>query len=525
MAFESLSYKHTIQVANFPQSWLPLIHLYDPDLPLFPIYYFHVLPGNLPEGQRPSDTQRAFGYVEKINLDDQSNLKITLVLNKNLSLPVNNSYINPVRSTVLERFGFVNPVRMADIQNTFSGDLENANNILREIWHRVVSNAYGNILPFGKLWDEVMGLTRFVSSWNPPGGRKSELIQTHYFVSRFGERIQSAGGINQLDFFLLPNIQELVDTTNPLTSFPKYSRLVNVANIFQQNYCDVINVGGINLSKFKNPAGGKFNTAGIQSIFEGVHMPHHIRSYAKECFNAFDKGPQRTVIFFMMLDDIRQNRLNPSLLTPENAGAIYDGLAKTYQSPKAITIYAQQCFGNSATMPIDIWVKTFMKWPLAVYPLKGNSTEAIFANSQYLGKAERLIWLASQARKVHSSACDDALWCMKYASNRAPRGANPFSCNICLNSIRNVCPAFQKIRNNYVVFNTIRLVNEDFEVRTSAGNNNTPNQSFVSCEGRSIYSDILDDFSPYDNPSGFAPYPAPNHNGERITVQEFISIY
>jgi len=525
MPFESLSYRYNIPVQNFPQSWLPLVHLYDPDLPLFPIYYFHVLPDNIPEGHRPADTQRAFGYVEKTSLDDQNNLEITIVLNKDLSQPANGAYIAPVTSAVLERFGFVNPVRLADVQNTFTGPLAYANDVLREIWHRVAANAFDNILPFGRFWDEVMGLTRFVASWNPPGGRKSELIQTHYFASRFGERIQSAGAINQIDFFLLPTFQELFDHANPLNSFPKYSGLVNVANAFQNNYCNVNNVGGISLSGFTNPFPGRFDTAAIQNILNGVHIPHNVREYAIECFNAFNKGPQRTVIFLMLLSDIRQNRLNPSLLTPAQIGAIYDNLGGTYQSPKAIAIYAQQCFGNQATMPVDTWVGTFMKWPLAVYPRQGRLMRDIFLNSQNLGEAERLIWLTAQARKVHSSACDDALWCMKYASNREPRGANPLSCNICLAAIRNVCPAFQAIRNEHVVFNTDRTLNDAFEIRTTASDNNTPNQSFISCAGTSIYGEILDDFSPYDHPLGFAPYPAPDHSGARITVQEFVATY
>jgi hypothetical protein len=43
MAFESLAYRYTFEIVSFPERWLPLIHLYDPDLPLFPIYYYHVL--------------------------------------------------------------------------------------------------------------------------------------------------------------------------------------------------------------------------------------------------------------------------------------------------------------------------------------------------------------------------------------------------------------------------------------------------------------------------------------------------
>jgi hypothetical protein len=43
-----------------------------------------------------------------------------------------------------------------------------ANPFLAEVWERVVSNHYDGKLPFGRLWDEVLGLARWVASWNSP---------------------------------------------------------------------------------------------------------------------------------------------------------------------------------------------------------------------------------------------------------------------------------------------------------------------------------------------------------------------
>jgi hypothetical protein len=178
-------------------------------------------------------------------------------------------------------------------------------------------------------------------------------------------------------------------------------------------------------------------------------------------------------------------------------------------------------------MPLDIWAETFLKWPLALYPTGGRrNIPQLFTNSTNLGKLERLIWVTSQARKVHSSACDDAVWCTKYGAEAAgsPRGANPFACNICLASVRQVCPAYQQIAGRTVVFNTRRAPNQ-FRVDTSAGNNTTPNQSFVRCTGFSIYENIADEFSPVDEPTGFAPYPQPGHVGTPLTVDQFIGLY
>lgn len=193
-------------------------------------------------------------------------------------------------------------------------------------------------------------------------------------------------------------------------------------------------------------------------------------------------------------------------------------MERTYQSPKVIQIYAQQCFGNRAAMPVDTWIETLFKWPLVVEQANG-SRRPIFANATALGKVERLLWVASQARKVHSSACDDAIWCIKRASTDA-RGANPLACNICM--LRTRCPAFERIKHLTVSFN---VVGGDFIITTSAGDSTTPNQRFVSAEGLSLYVTIHDDFSPTDDPNGFSPFPDPQRQGAVLTVEDFVNTY
>ena len=280
MAFESLAYRYSFKIPNFPERWLPLIHFYDPDLPLFPIYYFHVLPEDLSENHRPRDNERAFGYIERMNISENNAAEVTIISNKDLSNRANDRYLTPVTNEVKERFGVRDPVTADNIQNVFSAPLDRSNRVLSEIWERVVSNAYGNLLPFGRLWDETLGLTRFVASWYSQSGRKGELIQTHYFASRFGVRIQSSGQVPQLDFFLLPTIKELTNSNNPLVSFPEYSKLVRIAREFQQNYCSTINIDSITLSKFNNPFRGNFNTSGIMSILRDACIPQDCRELA-----------------------------------------------------------------------------------------------------------------------------------------------------------------------------------------------------------------------------------------------------
>src|SRR5207253_1944132 len=78
---------------------------------------------------------------------------------------------------------------LPDLQGSLTGPLAPANQVVEELWHQVIAPAFGNALPFGKCWDGVFGLVRFIASWNSDGGRKGELIQTHYFAAAFGVRI------------------------------------------------------------------------------------------------------------------------------------------------------------------------------------------------------------------------------------------------------------------------------------------------------------------------------------------------
>ena len=525
MYFESLSYRYNLNINAFPHRWLPLIFLYDPDLPLFPIGYFHVLADGWTPENRPGYADRAFGYIERVELF-QGNLKVQIVCNKDLQHSSNQKFVSVVEHAVHSRLGISDPVTISDIANAFSGPHHHLNSVLIEIWHRVVATAYGDCLPFGRMWDPVLGLSRFVASWWSPGGRKGEMIQTHSFVMSFGEAIQSAGEIPQTDFHLLPTYEELVDLSNPLNLFPHFQSLCDVAAHFNSNHCTSVSAAGMNLSAFNRTLDGNFDTAELLGIIDT--FPHKMKHAATDCYNAFNKGPTRTVIYLMMLSDLRSNKLMPANLTPLQCAALYKHLKGTYQSPKTIQIYAQQCHGNPVAVPIDTWVETFLKWPLALCNSKKKSgIDVLFSNSNNLGKVERLIWVASQARKVHSSACNDALWCMKYGSlgGEEPRGANPLACNICLQSIRQRCPAYAAISNRRVVFNAAVSTPNDFMIETSQGNNIKSNQTFVRCAGYSLFQDALDEFSPVDESTGFASYPQSGHSGVPITVAQFVSQY
>lgn len=528
MAFESLSEVYTFAIKDFPPEWLPLTYLYDPDLPLYPIQYFHVLDPSLADGERPGERDRIFGFIHHINLTG-AELSITIVTNKDLSKTSNKHFFSAAEVAVRNRLGLGNPVRLTDLDSCLQFKLLQANDLVRELWYTVIDSSFGKALPFGQIWDPVLGLARFVASWNSEGGRKGELIQTHSFAADFGVKIQPGNNV-YADFYLLPTFEELRDITNPLNIFPKFAELVIAADLFTREYCSTTAVNKHNFSSFnlsKVGAGKKLKTSVIMAIID--QAPAIFQKALFNNYSVFDRGPQRSIIFLMMLHDLRHSFWDPLRLTPNECGELYTRLKSTYQTPKVIQLYAQQCFACEGVLPIDNWVKTFLRWPFEFRASKSiNYYNELFECSDRLGKLERLIWISAQARKVHSSVCADILWCIRYGAPKEDntiflRGANPLSCKICSSHIRKVCPSYKNIAGQLVSFNNINLkqTQAQFNVITSMKENTTLDQDIESCDGHGT----KDVYSTKDRSDGYKKFPVPKHDGSNLEVQDFIALY
>jgi len=516
MSFEHLAYRHSLEIKNFPIKWLSFLPLYEPDLPLFPLHYFHVLA----DPTVRTATDRVFGFIEIINTIDDG-IEVKIITNKDLSEPSNSHYLALVEEEIKERMGINNPVTYQDINNAFSGPLSTRNILLSALWQKIVTPYYDNQLPFGRLYDKVFGLIRFVASFYSKG-REFENIQTHYFVKKFGERISIDPTISRHFYYLLPTYEELI--SSQLSLFPNFQSLLSSCQDFITRYCTVKNIGN-NLSSlfFNNPLGGRLDTEKLHNYFDNCNSSHRQALY--EIYNAFDKGPQRSIVFIQMFSDIQSGRLNPGVLTPNQIQTLYTNMSGSYQSPKVISLYSQQCYANQDVFPVDLWMKTLMKWPLDIKSSGFSNAFQIYPYVSNLAKVERLLWVSVQARKVHSPICDDILWCIKKSSETGARGANPLACGACHSGIRQCCPAYLRIQNRNIVFNIPAINENDFEIWTSQRNNTATNQSFTMCEGNSVYGRIYDDFSSVDYPGAFDNYPRPGHNGSPMRVIQFHSLY
>jgi hypothetical protein len=525
MPFESLSIRHEIVIEDFPSEWLPLLYLYDPDLPLYPLLYFHALDPQLGAGMRPGERDRVFGFIHHVNLEGNT-LRVTVAVNKDLANPANSHFGPVVEHQCRARLGLLDKITYPDLHNSLKGKLAGANALIKELWYQIVDRSFGKSLPFGQMWDPVLGLVRFIASFYS-GGRKGELIQSHYFAQFFGERIATGGGIH-VDFYLLPTFEEFTDQTNPLSLFPRFADLLQGADNFCKTYCTQRKIDGLTFSAFElartKTKERQLNTKVILNLIG--RQSGRINKALFENYSAFDRGPLRSIIALMMLNDLRSGYWHPSAFTAKLCAKLYRDLSGTYQTPKVIQLYAQQCFGAKAVLPIDNWIKTFLQWPLYFREsAKPKWYEEVFESCDLWGKLERLIWLAAQSRKVHSSVSAEILWCVRFGSpDQKMRGANPMACKICLDHIRTVCPAYKSTQNLTVSFNNPASPN-DFNITSSAGNNTVPAQYFLRCKGRPEGHQIVDEYSPRDRPNSFLPFPTAGHNGGSMTVSDFIQKY
>jgi hypothetical protein len=522
MAFESIAYIHSYSFDDYPRRWLPLTYFYDADLPLFPISYFHVLDPAVPASERPREDQRAYGFITHLRLSEDGCV-VDVATNKDLAKSTNLDLSKKVETEIRSRLGLENPVRLADIAGELRAPLDSGNDVVRELWHKVVDPAFGGVLPFGETWDKVFGLARWIASWNSDGGRKGELIQLHAYAGEFGERVPTSDVVHS-DFYLFPTWEEFRDSSNPLHHFPRFRDLTEASGAFVGEFCEQVPIGTSEFSSFQRsrfPGTGRLSNESIRTWLDGINGVE--REIFASNWGAFNRGPQRSVISLLMHHDLRHSAWDPASIDAEMCGQLYTELRGSYQSPKVIALYSQLCAGNSEVLPIDSWVEAFLAHPLSFDWAKFGYTE-LFSTSSAWGKLERLVWQCVQARKVHSSVCEGILWCIRYGdTDKKLRGGNPLACKICSRDIRDVCPVYDGISATKVVFNVDLATDPSaqFSIITSAGNSTSPNQQLIAAKSKSC-SDI---YSTKDRPGEFGVYPAAGHKGESLSVEDFVSKY
>lgn len=442
-----LEHETKIRLDNFPIQWIEKFELYYPDLPHFPIVYVHFR----------KNGRRVFGCPVSVRFDisdsPECGAEVTFVSNEDLENQPDLK--SAVRDELRERFGLTNRVTLDDVISSCNGD-QRYETFFRELWERV-KTVSGDSIPFGRFYEELFSIVRFVSAWNPKTGRQSEMRMLYNFMSIFGERTEAEGKWSYLEFYLLPTYAEIFSTD--LAGFPKFKGLMKALRKVGPvcfNWIDTI--AGHDFLEMEKAWPAKkedFINEVTNNLIARNVIDTDDKMILERLVDAFNRHSGRASYFvWSILNSLNNDyrNWNRNLFTgfylnqEEREGK---GV-----SEKVVACYLQQGFGNPDAVPIDTWVESFHEFPLAL------GREDFLNKFSNLAKLERVIWLVSQMKKTNLLPFFDILWCIRFGTNGNSnlRESNPIACFEC--SMKNVCPGYSDLKNLKV------FITESNNVRT-----------------------------------------------------------
>lgn len=428
---DKIEFESQIRIEGVPVQWIPMLQLYDPDLPQHPVKYVHIM----------SNKRRVFGFPAYLNVEETGssmiNLKVLFLCNVDLDSKKKTKDI--VKSELEERFGVSRKVDLATLKNC-CGDRKDFKAFVEKVWNENLSGMYGGYLPYGRFYGEVYSIARFTAALASPTGGKSEKIMLYNLMKDFGESIHVSSHWGFLDFFLLPTYDEIRKRSMP--DFPKFANLCKAADTFGKKILTQrTKVGRF----FVRHAGSGLpkSDEDFRSLTTRL-FSRKKKEILDRVLDDFNRFPLRAIAFITTIYNMKsQNdfrRWNRNEFVQAYTESHLGGL-----SIKAIGCFLQQGFGNVDTVPIDIWVKSFYKTVLGIK----NNREFLVSFSE-IGRFERFIWLCCQARKMNAEPFFDAMWCIKFGvpGRRVLRGPNPLSCSEC--TLRSKCVGYDELKDETI---------------------------------------------------------------------------
>jgi len=508
-----LNHKTEIMIKGIPIQWIPKIELYYPDLPQFPIMYIHAHINN----NRLVACPVSVSYEI---IQDKCNAKFLVFTNLEPVAEV----VDKIKDEIENRIGFSNPINKQTVIDCCKGNSEFIN-ILTDLW-QYIEKSYGPSIPYGRFYEEMFSIPRFVAAWQPKTGRQSEMRMLYNFMSKFGEEVSFPSDWNHLEYYIIPSYTDVIN--KDYTNFPNFKKLYSaMKKIFELDFSNSITIDDVafkvmprawekNKEEFIKNVSGKYYSTG--------DLTETDKYYSEILVDAFNRHPWRAAFFisaFMNIENSDYRTWNKNFF---NTFYSNDSKLKGY-SEKVIACFLQQGFENEEIIPVDTWIETFYKFPLGI-----NNKSDFFNSFDMLGKLERVIWLASQSNKTNMKNFFDILWCQRYGTigNSELRGVNPLACSLC--SLSATCVGLSKIKNECVLIsNTLKP--EEFDTLPSSTldcisficllEDDVPKKIY-SYKQRSHEWVLNDEFSGYlktkeDN------FPKSLVSKEIITVEEFIN--
>lgn len=432
-----LKYKTEITLDGVPIQWGQKFELYYPDLPGFPTVYVHFL----------KDSKRVYGFPITANFNDtderQGSVKLSFI--SNTDLDSDPSLKEAVKNELENRFGLSNKLSWNDVVSACNGE-QSYVDFFRALWIPL-SRMHGDFLPYGRFFEEVYSIVRFVSAWNPKTGRQSEMRMLYNFVSIFGEPVTIDQRWNHLDFFLLPTYDDI--RSRNFSDFQKFKELYDAMQvIWNEEFTVSTPFNDTTIRSMERSWPHKkedFMQRVTGTLVSSGSMTDGQKANMDRLVDMFNRNPPRTSFFVWSIMSIKDNDFRSW-----NKDQFVEFYLETSKgvgiSPKVVACFLQQGFGKEEFIPIDTWVGAFHKHALGIEDQKD-----FFDKFSLLGKLERLIWMSSQANKTNIKSFFDTLWCTRFGNNgnKELRGANPISCYEC--KLRPACPGYNKIKNEKIL--------------------------------------------------------------------------
>lgn len=422
-----------IKIKDIPIQWIPKIELYYPDLPQFPIMYLHSFCGG----------QRVMGFPVSVSYQITGSTcaaEFLVLTNVTVSPTIQTHLENEIK----ERIGLSQAITEADVLSYCKGQSE-YEIFFSELW-KYIQASYGNSIPYGRFFEEIYSIVRFVSAWTPKTGRQSEMRMLYNFMSEFGEQAEVPSDWSHLECYFIPT---LADLRNPqLDQFSKFKRMFGaIQKVFDREFTSCYSLDGHDFHIMPN-AWPKNKDGFIRDVtlplFNDGILDSGERRDVEILVDAFNRHPWRASFFISSIIVAK---------TDDYSSWDKDFFIKFYMngsklkgySQKVIACFLQQGFLKDEIIPVDTWIETFHQFPL------GIETKDVFYNSfDHLGKLERVIWLASQANKTNMRSFYDLLWCQRYGitGNDSLRGINPIACAEC--ALKNKCAGLNQCRDKLI---------------------------------------------------------------------------
>lgn len=412
-----LSHQIKIQISNIPIQWIPKIELYYPDLPQFPIMYIHT---NL-------NRKRLIACPVAVSYDINDTELCTATFDVLLNLEPDDKVINKLQSELEERIGFSNKITFTTIKNCCNGN-KSYINLLEDLW-QYIKMSYGDSIPFGRYYEEIYSIPRFVAAWQPKTGRQSEMRMLYNFMSAFGEEAVLPANWSHLEYYVIPNYDDA--RAKSYDDFPAFKKLYEcMKKLFANEFSNSVNIAGVDfkvMPKAWKQNKDDFINLVTQPLLAQGKINEQDKYIAEELVDAFNRHAWRAAYFIsayltIEISDYRSWTKNFFKILYDNGGKL-----KGY-SEKVMACYLQQGFGKDEIIPVDTWIETFYMFPLGI-----SDRSKFYDSFTALGKLERVIWLASQSNKTNMKNFFDILWCQRYGTigNSELRGVNPLACCLC----------------------------------------------------------------------------------------------